>query len=268
MHPAGSATRAPRRLTREQLAAFDQLGYIRPLPIFTPSQADANRAAFDRLLALFQAHGHDSYAINGYHVSCASIHDLATNPLLVDCVADLIGDDVVVWGTHFFCKLPGDQREVSWHQDAPYWPLPPMQTVTAWLAIDDTDEANGAMRVIPGSHRLGALPTRPSRPQERNVLWTCIDGIESLAAPVSMCLKAGEASLHSDLLVHGSLPNPSPRRRCGLTIRYVPASVRAGQGWNENAIICRGSDPSGHWIHHPRPEGDSPLSNHRFIGGN
>lgn len=260
--------RAPRRLTRDQIAAFAEHGYLRPLPVFTPAEADANRAAFDRLLALFQAHGHDSYAINGYHATCASIHDLVTNPVLVDYAADLVGDDVLAWGTHFFCKLPGDRRAVSWHQDAPYWPLTPMRTVTVWLAIDDADEGNSAMRVIPGSHRLGPLPTRPSRPDERNVLWTCIDGVESLAAPVSMSLKAGEASLHHDLLVHGSEPNRSQRRRCGLTIRYAPTSVRAAPGWNENAVICRGSDPDGHWIHRPRPPGDSPVSDHRFIGGN
>jgi ectoine hydroxylase-related dioxygenase (phytanoyl-CoA dioxygenase family) len=70
---------------------------------------------------------------------------------------------------------------------------------------------------------------------------------------VDVELKAGEISLHSDLLVHGSQPNRSQRRRCGLTLRYCPPDVHAYLGWNAMAITCRGKDPSGHWGNIPRP---------------
>ena len=66
----------------------------------------------------------------------------------------------------------------------------------------------------------------------------------------------GEFSVHSDLLVHGSEANASGRRRCGLTLRYCPADVRAALGWNEKGVIVSGSDPSGHWANPPRPEAD------------
>lgn len=257
-----------RRLGAEQIAGFNRQGFIPRIPIFTPAQADDNRAAFDRLLGLFRAAGKDSYAINGFHGACASIWDIATNPLILDCVQDLLGENVVAWGTHFFCKMPNDGRTVAWHQDAPYWPLTPTRTVTAWVAIDDADEGNAAMRVIPGSHLLGPLRTRPSRPEERNVLSTTLDQAAGSAPPVSLCLRAGEMSLHSDLLVHGSVANPGPRRRCGLTIRYAAVEVRSTAGWQRNAIICRGRDPEGYWQHRPRPEGDSPFSDHQVIGAN
>lgn len=257
-----------RRLTPPDIDTFNRQGFIPCVPVFTPAQADANRAAFDRLLAMFRAAGKDSYAINGFHGTCASIWDIATHPLILDCVQDLIGPDVVAWGTHFFCKLPGDGKAVSWHQDAPYWPLTPTRTVTAWVAIDDADEGNAAMRVIPGSHVLGPLPTRPSRSDESNVLSTSLDQAERIATPVSLRLRAGEMSLHSDLLVHGSVANPGPRRRCGLTIRYAAATVRSTAGWQHNAILCRGVDAERHWTHRPRPDGDSPFSDHQTIGAN
>ena len=69
-------------------------------------------------------------------------------------------------------------------------------------------------------------------------------------------MKAGKVSLHSDLLVHGSLPNLSERRRCGLTLRYCPPDVHAFWDWNERAIIARGVDPTGHWANVPRPPKD------------
>lgn len=260
--------RPTQHLSADQVALFNRQGFIPRIPVFTPTQAEANRAAFDHLLALFRAAGKDSYAINGFHGSCASIWDLVTNPLILDCVQDLLGEHFIAWGTHFFCKMPNDGKAVSWHQDAPYWPLSPTHTVTAWIAIDDADESNAAMRVIPGSHLLGPLPTRPSKPEENNVLGTSLDQVERIAAPVSLNLRAGEMSLHSDLLVHGSLPNPGPRRRCGLTIRYATVDVRSDKGWNQNAILCRGHDPAGYWRVRPRPVGESPFSDHKTIGAN
>ena len=48
----------------------------------------------------------------------------------------------------------------------------------------------------------------------------------------------------------------STRRRCGLTMRYVTADVRAYHGWNQYSIVCRGHEPTGHWANHPWPVGE------------
>ena len=80
--------------------------------------------------------GGNSYSVNGYHERSRMIYDLVKNPLILEYVQDLLGPNVVAWGTHYFCKLPGDGKSVSWHQDASYWPLTPSKTVTVWLAID------------------------------------------------------------------------------------------------------------------------------------
>ncbi|MEM7276849.1 MAG: hypothetical protein AAF385_01890, partial [Pseudomonadota bacterium] len=73
---------------------------------------------------------------------------------------------------------------------------------------------------------------------------------------VALTLKAGQMSLHSDWILHGSDINNSTRRRCGLAMRYLSSDVRAHNGWNSNSIVCRGEDPSGHWANHPRPSGE------------
>jgi ectoine hydroxylase-related dioxygenase (phytanoyl-CoA dioxygenase family) len=163
---------------------------------------------------------------------------------------------VVGWGSHFFCKMPGDGKAVAWHQDASYWPLSPSHAVTIWLAIDDADLDNACMRFLAGSHRHGHLTYRPSDPAEHNVLNQTIDNPEQYGRAVDIELKAGEVSVHSDLLLHGSEANRSGRRRCGLTLRYCAATVRAGLGWNAKGVLVSGSDPSGHWANPPRPAGD------------
>ena len=248
---------APSLLTPAQIVQFNEEGYIFPLDVFDESEAAANRAYFDDLMERAAAAGWDAYSINGWHKHCASIHDLVTEERILDYVEDLLGEDLVCWGTHYFCKLPSETRRVSYHQDASYWPLSPSKTVTVWLAIDDADEDNGAMTVIPGSHLHGQIPFEKSAAEEENVLNQTVAAPESYGRPpVPFVMKAGQISLHTDLLLHGSEPNRSARRRCGLTMRFVPPDVRALTGWNGNAVICRGTDPEGHWANHPRPAGD------------
>jgi hypothetical protein len=249
----------PRHLTRQQIADYNANGFIRPLPIYDEAEAIENRECFDRLMADVEAadDGRDSYSINGCHTLYRGIYDMATNPRTLDFVEDLVGRNIICWGTHFFCKLPGDPKKVPWHQDASYWPFTPSRTVTVWLAIDDTDEGNSAMLFIPGTHTMGHLEWKDT--DDPAVLTQEIQGVEKLGEPVYDCLKAGDISLHADMLAHGSDPNHSDRRRCGLTIRYCPPEVQlVDPTWGARSIICRGEDPYKRWTPTPRPEGDDP----------
>jgi non-haem Fe2+, alpha-ketoglutarate-dependent halogenase len=58
------------------------------------------------------------------------------------------------------------------------------------------------------------------------------------------------------MLLHGSRPNLSDRRRCGLTLRYMPPDVRTREERRANGYICRGEDPEGYWVNFPVPERD------------
>jgi hypothetical protein len=253
-------TSAPRTLTERQISRYNARGYLPGIRAFAEPEVSGNRRGFDALLEQFLRAGKGSYAIDRYQDRIALIHDLARTPAILDVVEDIIGPDIVCWATHFFCKLPGDDMGVSWHQDCSYWPLTPSRTVTVWLAIDDADRDNGCMQVIPGSHLNGHIPFQESAESEHNVLTQTIDRATRFGNPVDVELKAGEFSLHSDLLIHGSLPNRSTRRRTGLTLRYCPPEVRAYWDWNRYSIICRGSDPSGHWADLPRPAEPFVLS--------
>ena len=247
-------TQNPKKITPKQVCDFNEKGYLTGFRVFDDEQVRKNRADFDRILEQFLKEKKGSYAIDRYHDRIAAIYDLVLTPAILDIVQDLIGPNIVSWATHYFCKMPGDDMGVSWHQDCSYWALTPSKAVTVWLAIDDADRENGCMRVIPGSHLHGHLGFKESDSKEHNVLTQTILGAEQFGEPVDIELKAGEISLHSDLLVHGSLPNRSNRRRCGLTIRYCPPDVRAYWDWNKVSIICRGSDPTGHWGNVKRPE--------------
>ncbi len=251
-----SPTTDPRTLSPSQLEGFNRDGYIAPLRIFDDAEITEIRRYFDELLTRVIAAGGDSYSISSAHLKYGRVYDLLTHPRIIACVRDVLGPNVVAWGSHFFCKLPHDGKSVAWHQDASYWPLTPTKAVTVWLAIDDADCENACMRFIRGSHHFGHMTFRPSDSTEHNVLNQTIENPEQYGDPVDDVLKAGEASIHSDLLLHGSDANESDRRRCGLTLRYAAADVRAHLRWNEKGVVVSGVDADGHWANPPRPAQD------------
>jgi len=252
-HPC--MNRSPRVLSPDQVERFNQDGYLMPFQVFTSAEIRDLRGYFDDLLAQYTAEGKDSYSISSAHLRHGRVWDVLTHPRIVEIVSDLLGPSVIAWGSHFFCKMPGDGKTVSWHQDASYWPLTPSKAVTVWLAIDDADRGNACMKFIPKTHTLGHLTWQLSETDESNVLNQTVPGAEHFGEPVYVELVAGQASVHSDLLLHGSEANTSTRRRCGLTLRYTPGEVQAFLGWADKGIVVAG-EPHPHWGNRPRPDGE------------
>ena len=260
-----SPVKRTRTLSQAQVTEFNELGYISPLDALTPAETTANRDYFDALLAQVQAFddGRNAYSIMGYQNYCKGIWDLAQHPGILDYVEDLLGSDFVCWSTHYFCKLPQESKHVPWHQDASYWPVRPTKTVTVWLAIDDVDHVNSPMRFIPRSHLLGELEWRKATGDF--VLHQEIPDAERYGRPYDNVLKAGQISLHASTLIHGSEPNQSARRRCGLTFRYIPSDCGVLAGAERilrDAVVCRG-DP-GHWVRTRRPRADDVRTIHNY----
>jgi non-haem Fe2+, alpha-ketoglutarate-dependent halogenase len=191
------------------------------------------------------------------HLVFTWLNDLIRHPGIVDAVEDLIGPNILCWGTSFFIKEARNPSYVSWHQDSTYWGLEPPDIVTAWVAISESTLENGAMRVIPGSHKGEQMGHRDtfapnnllSRGQE---IAVDVDG----SSAVDLVLQPGEMSLHHVRLIHGSEPNPSPRRRIGFAIRYLPTHVRQTVGDRDFATLVRGVDTHHNFEVEHRPQTD------------
>lgn len=151
---------------------------------------------------------------------------LISDERLLDIAEQFIGPHIALFASHYICKPPFDGQPVLWHQDGSYWPLDPMEVITLWLAVDDSDTENGCMRVLPGTHKTN-LQKMQKRTDVENVLNSGIDmALVDESKAVDFVLKAGDVSVHHPNIIHGSEANHSPRRRCGLTIRYIPTSTR------------------------------------------
>lgn len=244
---------APKLLTAGQIEQYNQRGYLMPFDGLDATEAGELRAFFDGVLAAYIELGRSSYSINTAHLRFKRIYELVQHPRIVAPVVDLLGANVVCWGSHFFCKMPHDGKRVPWHQDSTYWPLSPTKTVTVWLAIDDADPENANMKFIPRSHLHGLIDYDETAEVD-TVLNLAVRNPNSYGdAEVDVSLHAGQFSMHSDLLLHGSEANQSDRRRCGLTIRYAAADVRTWYGWDQKGIIVHGEDPLHHWSNPAAP---------------
>jgi ectoine hydroxylase-related dioxygenase (phytanoyl-CoA dioxygenase family) len=245
-----------KRLTGAQRVFFEQNGYLHGLPAsYAPEDVQRLNAGLEELMKLLRP-GEDSKEIREWHESSRFLFEICMNGKILDCVEDLLGPDFFLWGSNFFIKEPHTASTVGWHQDAYYWPLDPHESITVWLAFDDSTVENGAMEVIPGSHRAGLLKHVRRGETDSVLTLECERGQfrEDRAVPVT--LRAGEASIHDDMLVHGSPPNRSSTRRAGLTIRYSRTNVKCDLSINPHfkAYLCRGVDRFRY-----NPEGSVPL---------
>jgi len=244
---------SPKVLTGDQISQYNANGYLMPFDGLSKSEAMEIRAFFDGVLAAYMELGRSSYSISTAHLRFSRIYQLVQHPRLVSAVADLLGENVVCWGSHFFCKMPHDGKRVPWHQDSTYWPLSPTKTVTVWLAIDDADPANANMKFIPKSHIHGLIDYDVTNDVDTVLDLAVKDPYSYGDAEVDVALKAGQFSMHSDLLLHGSDANESARRRCGLTIRYAAADVQTWYGWHQKGIVVCGKNVGDHWLNPPSP---------------
>jgi non-heme Fe2+,alpha-ketoglutarate-dependent halogenase len=246
-------------LTEHAVQQYREDGYLAPVRVL--STADA--ADIRTKLEAFEA---EAGPLSGKlrqksHLLFTWLNDLIRHERILDAVEDVIGPDILCWGTSFFIKEPHNPAFVSWHQDSTYWGLDPADIVTAWVALSDSTTENGAMRVMPGSHTMAQVPHRDtfrsdnllSRGQE-----VMVDVDETKAA--TLTLAAGEMSLHHVRLIHGSEPNPSGQRRIGFAIRYLPTYVRQVAGSHDWATLVRGVDRYGNFELEQRPDADMSES--------
>jgi len=167
---------------------------------------------------------------------------LIADDRLLDIAAAFIGTDIALFASHYISKPPYSGQQVLWHQDSAFWPLEPMEVVTLWLAVDASTPENGCVRVIPGSHRMDTAAMRDASAVD-NVLGQEIAVEVDESQALNMVLQPGDVEVHHPKIVHGSLANTSPHRRCGLTIRYIPTSTRitAEEQPYPSAFLLRGN---------------------------
>ena len=244
----------PKLLSADQVRQYHDDGYSTAVPVLTPEEVARCRASLEAYEAdvghpLAFPEKSKPYLLFDW------ADEIVHHPAVLDAVEDVIGPNILIYHTTTWIKEPGQAAYVLWHQDGTYFFLDPHEHVTAWVALSDSTEEAGCVRVLPGSHQLGQLAHHDA-PDELNMIKRGMgvhgfDDEEGVPLPVM----AGEASLHHTLLLHRSGANNTDDRRIGVGISYIPTHVRPMGRIKPSALLVRGVDEYGHFEPESRLQG-------------
>jgi hypothetical protein len=220
---------------------FDRDGFTFIRALLPLAEVERLRAA---VVPLFQKG--DRAGVRGLLQDCPTVAELAKLPALVERLTDIVGATPFAVRGILFDKNPDANWRVAWHQDlaiavreradipgfgpwsvkggvvhahAPMSVLERMLTVR--IHLDDADETNGALQILPDSHRSGKLDGSTT---ERKIVDT---------KPVICTARAGDALVMRPLLLHASAPAVSPTHRRVIHIEYAVDELPDPLQWFE-----------------------------------
>ena len=228
-------------LSSNQLKQYNDNGFVSPINIFSKDKAKEIRNEIEMIENQMPEELEKSGRYNAHLIS-PLLDEVTHNSNILDAVQSLIGENILVCGTTLFIKNAYEKGFVSYHQDAKYIGLEPHNWVTAWVAITDSNEENGCMRMWSGSHKDN-LKDHDQKFNEGNLLTrgqTVKNVPKKKTTP--LILNAGQMSLHHPTVVHGSELNKSNDRRIGFVIQsYIGTEVKQVLGKN-SVQLARGVD--------------------------
>ena len=228
-------------LTSNQLKQYEDEGFVSPIDIFSKEKAKEIRNEIELIEKDMPKELEKSGRYNAHLIS-PLLDEVTHNPKILNAVESLIGKNILVCGTTLFIKNPHEKGFVSYHQDAKYIGLEPHNWVTAWVAITDSNEENGCMKMWSGSHKDN-LKDHDQMFNEGNLLTRgqTVNNVPKKNLK-SLILTAGQMSLHHPKVVHGSELNKSNDRRIGFVIQsYIGTNVKQVLGKN-SVQLARGID--------------------------
>ena len=152
---------------------------------------------------------------------------------------ELFADEPIAAQTMFYFKPPG-ARGQDFHQDNFYLRVQPGTCMAAWMAIDDCDEENGTMTVVPESSRMEIVC--PEKSDSQQFFTTEHVEIPTGMRRVPMLLKAGDVLFFNGSIIHGSYPNTSKTRfRRSFICHYVPSGCAEVANWYRPLLRFDGS---------------------------
>jgi ectoine hydroxylase-related dioxygenase (phytanoyl-CoA dioxygenase family) len=238
-------------------ASYAKDGFFFPYDVVSEAEAAEILADLEAAEAETAADRARLSMLRGYPARLLPSFDrLIRHPRLIDAVSQLIGPDLLVWGSGLFIKEPSSKSYVSWHQDLNYWGLDGANEVTAWVALTPATVENGCMRFVPGSHAHELVAHVDSFAQD-NLLTRGQEIAVKVdeANAVDVVLRAGQASFHHGHMYHASGPNRTDARRVASAIRYVATSMKQTSGDKLLVSHVSGNDRYGHFNVAPPPAG-------------
>ena len=227
-------------LTPDQIATYRRDGYLKLVGMLTAEQLAAARRVMDDFVERSRALSRSDDVIDleddhtpevprirrlkDPHKASPVFDGLLRDNRILDIVGQLIGPDIRMHHTKLNVKPPGGGEAVEWHQDWAFYPATNDDILEVGLLLDDATEANGALLVVPGSHRGPIYDHHVNGHFAGAMDPASCDGLD-LSQSVALTAPAGSMTIHHVRTVHGSRTNNSDRPRRLLLFGYAAADA-------------------------------------------
>jgi ectoine hydroxylase-related dioxygenase (phytanoyl-CoA dioxygenase family) len=229
----------------ELIEQFRRNGFVVVPGLVTADELVRDGAAVDFAVAARKSHDTRAVAEKSRYeqsfIQCINLWEdhpevrpLTFNTRVAHAAAELVGTPSVrLWHDQALYKEAGG-RATDCHQDQPYWPIAETNTVTAWIPLEGSVVASGAMAYVPGSHLVGLQqyvhifghedpPSLLDHP--------ALGGMQ----PVTVEVATGDVAFHHGLTVHLAHANSSARtRRVHTMIYFADGSTRGSARWHDS----------------------------------
>lgn len=215
-------------LTQQEIDTYHRDGYLLVENAVNAEQLDAMRKATKALIDqsrtitesdyrfdLDEGHGPNNPRLTRIklpHKLDPVYWDILKDSRMTEVLTTLLGPDTMIQTTKLNTKAPGGGQAVEWHQDWAFYPHSNDSMLAFGLMLEDVDEANGPLQVIPGSHKGPVL----AHTNKDGVFCGAVDPDDpdfDYAKAVTLTGKAGDMTVHHVRMLHGSSPNNSDRNR-------------------------------------------------------
>ena len=252
-------------LSQRDIQRYWDQGFLFPVTIMSEQDTASARESFEAMEKTWSAPGKLPRPFGNYcrlnaHYVMPFAYQIASSPQVLDVIEGVLGPDILIYSVEFMIKEPHSPKIITMHQDLTYWGLgATSDVVTAWIALSPATRESGCMEFVAESHKNPIMPHHDTFDAD-NMLSRGQEIAVDIAPEdrTTIALRPGQMSLHHGLMIHGSGPNVSDDRRIGVAIRYVTPKVSQEVATQDYAMLVRGQDTLGNFIHVTPPQ--TPFS--------
>jgi len=228
------------KLTADQLEAYHRDGYVLVDDVFPQSELDAINREIERLRKEKSDDGTNQRdVILRLGLKSPLTSQMCRDERILTLIEDIVKPGIAIYSAKLFEKRPHDTQICHWHQDDAYYTQNSECAcrMSAWIPLQDCDEKNGCVWVIPGSHRTGLKPANMIGDDTGHCELAFAHGTADIEGAIPVPMKAGTALLFHALLAHRSLGNHTSRPRRSFIVSYQDAIT--GRGNKDQHKILR-----------------------------
>ena len=227
------------QLTKQQIEQYFDLGYVVVEGVLSPAKLARLRAETESIIAdaasvsqhnavydLEDSHSPQNPRVRRIkepHKHFPYFWDLFCDTDITDVLVPLLGENIRVYGAKMNMKSAGYGAPVEWHQDWAFYPHTNDDVLATGMLLDDCDESNGPLMVLPGSHK-GPVYDHHADGFFCGAFDPDASGLD--VSPAEMLTgPAGSMTIHHVRAVHGSAMNTGNRQRRLLLTEYAAADA-------------------------------------------